>query len=82
MINAIREFFNWRKYPANVFFFVLPLAGLGLGCDFGMAYRAITIKHDFTFMWIFVAGAFLLISVVGKMYVNHLRIVRQWQNSK
>lgn len=38
MIKELKELFNWKKFPANVFMFAVPLAVAGFGLHGLYAY--------------------------------------------
>ena len=60
MINAIRDFFNWRKNPGNVFWIVIPLALFGFMTMLGVAILAIKLDGDWACLWIWLGAVALL----------------------
>lgn len=60
VINKIKDFFNWVKYPKNVFYIVIPLAMLGFTCEFMIAYLHWKMNGDLIYTYILMAGIILL----------------------
>lgn len=51
--------FNWKKYPASVFFLVAPLAFIGFGSMFALAFMHMKFNNDPWYMVIFMAAMIL-----------------------
>jgi uncharacterized membrane protein YqgA involved in biofilm formation len=65
MIKELKEsfiyLFNWKKYPASVFYFALPLFVFGMTlCGF-RAYLEWIYNHDIVYTFIMLGGIGLLI---------------------
>lgn len=52
--------FNWKKYPADVFFLMVPLASMGLILTGHVAILQWRINHDHVYAWIWLGGIALL----------------------
>jgi hypothetical protein len=35
--NALKNLFDWKSHPGNVWFFAAPLAVIGIGCQLAIA---------------------------------------------
>lgn len=60
VINKIKDFFNWKKFPANVFYLAIPLALIGFSCEFMIAYLHWKNNGDMVYAYIVFAGMILL----------------------
>jgi hypothetical protein len=79
MKNALSRLFNWKKNPASVFLFAIPLAVLGFGA---MALRAILewkLHGDPVYAGIVLAGlllASLAATSLWRLRQTSLRLAR------
>ena len=60
IIQALFDLFNWKKYPANVFYIALPLAVLGFICMMHVAILHIKLEHDYIYLYEWFGGMVLL----------------------
>jgi uncharacterized membrane protein YqjE len=60
MWESLNRLFNWKKYPASVFFLAIPLFMIGMSLMGTIAYLA-WVAGDKTYAWILLAGIGLLI---------------------
>lgn len=56
MDKKIEYLLNWKKNPASVFFFVIPLAAIGFGFSFTGAVLQYNLNNDPWYLVIFMAG--------------------------
>lgn len=56
----MNRLFNWKKYPASVFFFAVPLALFGFAAVFARAFLELSVNGDPWYLVIALVGALLL----------------------
>jgi hypothetical protein len=59
--RTIGRFMGWEENPASVFYLVIPLATLGFGLMFVVAYMHYKIEHNPVFFYIWFGAIVLLI---------------------
>ena len=60
MKTYLNKLFNWKRYPAGIFFVAAPLAIIGLGAHLIYAIL-MAVAGNYGYLAIFVAGIALLI---------------------
>ena len=72
--EVFSHIFNWKKNPASVFYFAIPLASIGLLCPLAVALIRGIKDHDWVYMGIYVVfisfGIFVLYKPV-KYLIKH-----------
>lgn len=61
--EGFSEAFNWKKNPASVFPFVIPLAVFGFGCHIMIAY--LKWQETGTYAYAMIVGAALIVLAVA-----------------
>lgn len=62
MFKAVLDFFNWKKYPHNVFFIAIPLFVTNFfGFLFWIAIQEGMHRKDWVYFYIWIAGLALLL---------------------
>lgn len=64
----IKDYFDWRKHPQNVFPIALPVAVTGFTLLFIRAILFIKYTNDWTYLAIFLAGMALLVFALHPVY--------------
>jgi hypothetical protein len=74
MMEQLKDFFNWKRNPANVFYLVWPLAGMGFGSLLLGALLHATQEHDFAYLAIFIVLMGFFALVAYGMYRNYKKL--------
>jgi hypothetical protein len=74
--RAIGRLMGWEQNPASVFYLVIPLAALGFGLMFVVAYMHYKIEHNPVFFYIWL-GAWVLLIVALIPGFRTMRMLRQ-----
>ncbi len=64
MKKSLDYLFNWKKYPASVFFFVAPLALIGFGSMFALAFLHLKFSGAPWYMVIFMSAMCLFVFAI------------------
>lgn len=64
--NAIKDFFNWKKNPKNVFFLALPLFAFGMIVKITEAILQIRQHNDWVYLYTIVG-----VSILGALGLYH-----------
>ena len=70
-MEALHALFNWKKNPASVFIFAIPLALIGLGSCFLVAYLQWKVNGDPVYALIVSGGMLLLGFGLWPLYKMH-----------
>jgi len=69
-MNDLKEIFNWKKNPANVFYTAMPLFLLGMSMMGLVAYYHW--KTDGDYWYAVIMGMALLVLVIALMPLRHI----------
>lgn len=65
--QSMNYLFNWKQFPASVFFFVVPLAFIGFGSMFSIAYIHMKFNADPWYMVIFGVAMAVFVAAIWRI---------------